>query len=824
MIKNSIQSWDGHSRKEIEEYIKSRLESAASEVAERFNELLKDAPQSLDTLKEIADKIDTLYTKPETGIPATDLAEGVIPTISTDITTDGDSDTKTASPKAVKTYVDESIPAALSAIESEIEAVGRGEYVTAWDGASTPVVADIPAGVSVTYNTTSYTGELAASDSTMGKIYLVSTGTTDEYDRYVTVRSGSVDSYTYSWSSIGSTSIQLSDYAPKAEVSQLGQDINTNKTNITNLQQEIDEIQPIVIEGNVTNAPDEEDITTDANDLLKFADRPTAVNQMGYVIMRKNKTFAEQVTETNTIYEIRYDFNLGAANVTIPEGCTLSFNGGRITNGRLLLSNNVTILDGVLSDVGVQVVRGATIINSTITRNSVINNIAYCVLVESSSLQNGDTLVVNGCRIENHCPAPSSTSGLEAVYGLAIKIISGVEYHFIIENNYLYSSCSMTIETQGDGDISGRLENNTVIADGSLYGMSVSFPDNYGDKLIANNYLKGGYVEVSPYCRVENNTIICTDVEGIEKKAIQCTGTSYSQDKTLMIVGNTIHGIVFLESINCSFALLNNTIYGLIHALKNVNGDRNLVCGNSILHTEDLPLASNTYAITMNTNGVTITDNNIQTFKNLYVPRYSIFSNNTVHFTAKMGFFLGARAIVCNNKIIWDIAHDYYSSYYIIFRFNGNISNCRVTDNTIIYNNLADVIAARKPIYEQNPVDSGMTDENKKTHFFENNVIIGYNSLTRGTTAERPVLSYYYGKSKYYDTTLGEEIFWYYDGVTRSWKTCTGEKAVLKKGATADRPTLVAADSGFTFFDTTLGKMIVWNGSAWVNMDGSALS
>lgn len=225
MIKNSIQSWDGHSRKEIEEYIKRRLESAASEVAERFNELLKDAPQSLDTLKEIADKIDTLYTKPETGIPATDLAEGVIPTISTDITTDGDSDTKTASPKAVKTYVDESIPAALSAIESEIEAVGRGEYVTAWDGASTPVVADIPAGVSVTYNTTSYTGELAASDSTMGKIYLVSTGTTDEYDRYVTVRSGSVDSYTYSWSSIGSTSIQLSDYASKAEISQLGQKV-----------------------------------------------------------------------------------------------------------------------------------------------------------------------------------------------------------------------------------------------------------------------------------------------------------------------------------------------------------------------------------------------------------------------------------------------------------------------------------------------------------------------------------------------------------------------------------------------------------------------
>jgi hypothetical protein len=121
-----------------------------------------------------------------------------------------------------------------------------------------------------------------------------------------------------------------------AEVTALGQEVGTNKDNITNLQQEIDSIQPIIIEGNVTNAPDEEDITTDSNDLLKFADRPTAVNQMGYVILRKNKTFAEQVTKENTIYEIRYPFDLGGASVTIPAGCVLKFVGGAIDNGEIV--------------------------------------------------------------------------------------------------------------------------------------------------------------------------------------------------------------------------------------------------------------------------------------------------------------------------------------------------------------------------------------------------------------------------------------------------------------------------------------------------------
>lgn len=57
-------------------------------------------------LKTILDK---KYEKPQGGIPATDLANGVIPsvpTISTSVTDDANSDTKTSSPKSVKTYVD----------------------------------------------------------------------------------------------------------------------------------------------------------------------------------------------------------------------------------------------------------------------------------------------------------------------------------------------------------------------------------------------------------------------------------------------------------------------------------------------------------------------------------------------------------------------------------------------------------------------------------------------------------------------------------------------------------------------------------------------
>lgn len=85
---------------------------------------------------------------------------------------------------------------------------GGVTYEIAWKGDATPVVANIPAGVVVTYNGTDYTGTLAASATTKGKFYLVNSGseTNDIYDEYVVVTEGSA----YSWEKLGSSSIDLS--------------------------------------------------------------------------------------------------------------------------------------------------------------------------------------------------------------------------------------------------------------------------------------------------------------------------------------------------------------------------------------------------------------------------------------------------------------------------------------------------------------------------------------------------------------------------------------------------------------------------------------
>ena len=66
----------------------------------------------------------------------------------------------------------------------------------------------------------------------------------------------------------------------------------------------------------------------------------------------------------------------------------------------------------------------------------------------------------------------------------------------------------------------------------------------------------------------------------------------------------------------------------------------------------------------------------------------------------------------------------------------------------------------------------------------------------------------------------GEQVV--YNNKLYTWD---GAKFCLAaNGDTSSRPTMAATDVGYQYFDTTLGKVIVWDGTAWKNVDGTALS
>ena len=101
---------------------------------------------------------------------------------------------------------------------------------------------------------------------------------------------------------------------------------------------------------------DEEDITTEGDtpqtQVLKLKDRAydsLNASGKGYKILRKNwqqingerKNVLTQamINEPNTIYEIRYDFDLNGESVDVPSNSILRFNGGTIVNGGLIFKD-----------------------------------------------------------------------------------------------------------------------------------------------------------------------------------------------------------------------------------------------------------------------------------------------------------------------------------------------------------------------------------------------------------------------------------------------------------------------------------------------------
>lgn len=155
------------------EYTGQQMDSKFSAVA-----ALQEAVSALETA------VAAKYTKPNGGIPSTDL----------------DSDVQAA------------LALALTAVQSLADYYTKAQVDA--------IAAAIASAVNSTSGVTVTTLPSASAD-TLGKIYYVGPDGNGEYARKVT----SYDGTTYSWLDLGTTAIDLTQYATKAELSQLDQKV-----------------------------------------------------------------------------------------------------------------------------------------------------------------------------------------------------------------------------------------------------------------------------------------------------------------------------------------------------------------------------------------------------------------------------------------------------------------------------------------------------------------------------------------------------------------------------------------------------------------------
>lgn len=110
-------------------------------------------------------------------------------------------------------------------------------------------------------------------------------------------------------------------------------------------------------DANFLTEPDDLTLETiQDNKLLKFANRAynsSIPNGLGYKILRGNASFASQVNAENTIYVIRYNFDLGGNTINLPSNIVLRFDGGTLKNGSIVGDHTIIeagdcqIFDGI---------------------------------------------------------------------------------------------------------------------------------------------------------------------------------------------------------------------------------------------------------------------------------------------------------------------------------------------------------------------------------------------------------------------------------------------------------------------------------------------
>lgn len=205
---------------------------------------------------------------------------------------------------------------------------------------------------------------------------------------------------------------------------------------------------------NVTNFPDDEDITS-VDNMLKLKDREVdAANfqSKGYVILRKNLRLVngvvkniltqDMINQPNTIYEIRYDFDLNGQTINVPENCTLKFEGGSLNNGSI--NGNNTIIKADLIYIFKNIITNGTYkINKSYPEwfGATYTNDDTNAIQKAFNLKSGEVYFSCGdYKISK--TITSNYSNMTCNGGVTITAISEIDYMFIFD----FSDTAYSIE------------------------------------------------------------------------------------------------------------------------------------------------------------------------------------------------------------------------------------------------------------------------------------------------------------------------------------------------------------------------------------------
>ncbi len=183
-----------------------------------------------------------------------------------------------------------------------------------------------------------------------------------------------------------------------------------------------------------------------------------------YVVLENNKSFYDQVDNRrkgaiNTIYEIKYEFDLHGRTINIPDNCVLKFNGGILKNGSI---------NGY--DIGIEALEKQIFDNVTLGSSTIIKNTDVYLSWFCNPSKGDCTGIINN--VIDKCKSIILSSNTTYIVNSTITLKD--------EQSILFSFGAVLRKTKGTGPIiyiNGS--NNSVLAPpkGGLLKSDVETPD-----------------------------------------------------------------------------------------------------------------------------------------------------------------------------------------------------------------------------------------------------------------------------------------------------------------------------------------------------------
>lgn len=492
----------------------------------------------------------------------------------------------------------------------------------------------------------------------------------------------------------------------------------------------------------IINYPDDEDLQADYG-YLQFKNRkynPDLASGKGYKILRKNwlgvnnVLTQDMINDVNTIYEIRYDFDLNGGEITIPEGCVLQFEGGSLSNGVINFNNTLINVDynNIFNNISCKgkIINNKIIVEwwGDITITTQINNII--------NITNGATILLT-----------------KPKYNLLVP-----EYILLKDNIVIDSSCHSIIdtgeelyfsifETKSYNNITIR--NITItqekVKEVPLLGIDQSqamfcIAMGGGDNLLIEN------CEFT-FCGLE--AIIVNSANGSKNTIIRNNICNFFRVKSNNINYDT--SIIYVRSI--SFIVENNKCSSYNYEDKNkyshggiechgcgiCNNNIIIRCGSSIYIVNDIKTTSDNLNDKYNLwHGVTITNNKIidcATAFNIWSEDGSIYSDNRKY------------PKLTNINITSNYIKDVKTG--ISFTQKQDVGIVNISNNyfeSYTYNEITDVDILNSNTVLYLPILYGIEQIN-----FINNKIIGFTSALSNTQINEKEINVTISNNIFYD-------------------------------------------------------------------------